>query len=384
MKVLIAPDKFKEALTAPAAAAALADGVRRARPDAGLVLVPVGDGGEGTGAILAAARSAREQVVTVRDPLGRPHAARWWLTDDATRAAIVEMAEASGLALLAPAERDPLRTSSYGTGELLRAAATAGAGQILLCVGGSATVDGGAGCLQALGWELLDDTHRPLPVPVPGGRLTEIRALRPAAGGPVRLPPVRILRDVDNRLLGPDGAAAVFGPQKGATPAAVAALEAGLRHWAGLLRRTFGREVTQWAGGGAAGGLPAGLAAAYEARLVPGFAEVAAAVGLAEKLAGADLCLTGEGRMDGQSVLGKAAASVARLARAFGVPTVALVGSVTVEPGSTLEDLARAVGVERIVVISPAGLSHAAALAATADNLRYAAEGLLREWKPAR
>jgi len=381
VRVLIAPDKFKDALSAPAAAAALADGVRRARPDAEVIVSPVGDGGEGTGAILAAARGAREHTLTVRDPLGRPRAARWWLADDATRTAIVEMAEASGLALLAPAERDPLRTSSCGTGELLRAAVAAGAGALALCVGGSATVDGGAGCLQALGWDLLDETHRPLPAPLPGGRLPEIRAVRAAADGTARLPAIRVLRDVDNPLLGPNGAAAVFGPQKGATPEAIALLEAGLRHWAGLLRRTFGRDVTRLAGGGAAGGLPAGLSAAYEVRLVPGFAEVAATIGLADKLAGVDLCLTGEGRMDGQSARGKAAASVARLARAFGVPTVALVGAAMPDAGQSLADLARAVGVARIVVISPEGVPREAALAATAENLAHAAAAVVREWE---
>lgn len=379
MKILIAPDKFRDALDAAGVAAALAAGVRAARPRARVALCPLGDGGEGTGRVLADALGAAEQRAEVSDPLGRPRQARWWL-GRRLATAIIEMAEASGLALLEPAERDALRTTSLGTGQLLRAAHQAGCRRALLCVGGSATVDGGAGCLQALGWQPLDPAGKALSAPPAGGDLLRIAALRPPAD-PIRLE-IRILCDVDNPLLGPRGAAAVFGPQKGASPRAVAELERGLAHWADLLQRACGRDVRALPGAGAAGGLPAGLAAACGATLESGFDAVARQVRLGERLAGCDLCLTGEGRLDEQTAGGKVVAGVARLAAARQVPVVALVGAVGLAAGQTLADLARAVGVERVVVITPAGTPHAAALAATAGNLERAAGAVLRDWRP--
>lgn len=375
MRVLIAPDKFKDACSAEEAAAAVAAGVRDARPDAEVVLCPLGDGGEGTGRVLARVLGFQERTETVLDPLARPRRARWWLAPDG-QTAIVEMAEASGLALLPPGERAALRTTSYGTGQLLRAAVEAGCRYVLLCVGGSATVDGGAGCLQALGVELTDANGAALTEPLTGGRLPEIAtARRPDTW---RLS-IDILCDVDNPLLGSRGAAAVFAPQKGADAAAVQQLERGLGYWADVLQRDFGRDVRDLPGAGAAGGLPAGLAACG-ARLVPGFDEVAARVGLREKLAACDLCLTGEGRIDEQTAHGKVVAGVARLATAERVPVVALVGAVRMKRGETAAALAHALGVAEIIAITPPGMPLAAALAATRDNLRrMAAEVLARQ-----
>lgn len=374
MKALIAPDKFKDALDATGVAEALAAGVHDARPEAEVVLCPLGDGGEGTGRLLASALQAQEQSAVVLDPLGRQREARWWLCPD-RETAVVEMAEASGLALLEVAQRNALRTTSFGTGQLLRAAQEAGSRRVLLCVGGSATVDGGAGCLQALGWKFIDHSGATITEPLTGGMLASIARVQ----SPMKAPSVSIdvLCDVDNPLLGPRGAAAVFGPQKGATPAGVRQLERGLAHWAGVLVRCGGMDMRALAGGGAAGGLPAGLATALGARLRPGFAEVARQVGLHDKLAGCDLCLTGEGRIDDQTAGGKVVAGIARLAAEHRVRVLAFTGAARLRPGQTLEDLGRGIGVERIVVISPGDMPLPEALAATAANLRRAAREAL-------
>jgi glycerate kinase len=370
VRVLIAPDKFKDALDAEVVAAALAAGVRDARPDAEIECCPLADGGEGTGRILARALGAEERCAGVLDPLGHERRAQWWLRA-AQRLAIVEMAEASGLALLQAGERDALRTSSYGTGQLLRAAADAGCTHVLLCVGGSATVDGGAGCLQALGWQFVDMAGAPLSGRMCGGALIDAGSIRPPAA---RLAlSIDILCDVDNPLLGPRGAAPVFGPQKGASAAGVEELERGLALWADVLEHSCGCDVRALPAGGAAGGIAAGLVAACGARLRPGFDEVALHVDLRGKLAGCELCLTGEGRIDDQTAGGKAVAGVARLAGQAGVDTIALAGAVRLRKGQTIDDLARAVGVRRIVLITPAGIPLEAALAATATNLRCAA-----------
>jgi glycerate kinase len=367
VKVLIAPDKFRDALDAAEVAAALAAGVRDAQPDAQIALCPLGDGGEGTGRVLAAACGAQERVTTVLDPLGRGREARWWLSADRATG-IVEMAEASGLALLAPRERDALRTTSYGTGQLLRAAQDAGAPRVLLCVGGSATVDGGAGCLQALGWRFVDGAGAEIVEPLTGGVLPAIARLESPPNHAALA--IDVLCDVDNPLLGPRGAATVYGPQKGATPVGVDLLESGLVHWADVLEQHGGANVRDLPGGGAAGGLPAGLAAALGAHLRPGFAEVARQVGLRDKLAGCDLCLTGEGRIDEQTAGGKVVAGVARLARELGVPAIAFAGAAR-------PDLATTLGVERIIVITPEKTPLPEALAATAANLRSAARTVL-------
>lgn len=376
MKVLIAPDKFKDALDAPGVAAALAAGVRGAWPDGEIVTCPMGDGGEGTGLLLAGALSATEHSITVLDPLERPRPASWWLCPGG-RTAIVEMAEASGLALLRVAERDPFRATSYGTGQLLHAALAAGAVRILLCVGGSATVDGGAGCVQALGWQFEARDGSLIPAPVRGGMLGEIRAIRPPPTPPAGVA-IDIFCDVDNPLLGPRGAAPVFGPQKGASQAAVHELENGLTHWADVLQGCCGTDVRALPGGGAAGGITAGLVAALNARPRPGFDEVARCLGLREKLAGCDACLTGEGRLDDQTASGKVVAGVARLASAQRVPTLALVGTVRLGANQTMEELAQMLGLAKIVVITPPGTPLSTALADTRNNLQRAAREALR------
>lgn len=370
MNILVAPDSFKDALSAPAAAAAIASGIQTACSDAHLDLCPLGDGGEGTGALLAEPLGAVERRRTVLGPRGRPRQARWWLRDAQPALSIVEMAEAAGLALLAPHERDAARTTSYGVGQLLQAAFDSGAARVLLCVGGSATVDGGSGCLQALGGRLLDARGAPIQGPMSGGRLAAVhRVIPPPARPAVR---VDVLCDVRNPLLGRDGAARVFAPQKGADDATVARLESALERWAALLRAATGVDVRTIPGGGAAGGLPAGLHAALGARLLPGFDEVADALRLRERIARADLVITGEGRFDAQTSAGKVVSGVARLARAAGRPVIVLAGSVA-DDFETARALADAREAMKVHIITPADVPLAEALAATGENLQAAA-----------
>ena len=370
MNILIAPDKFKDALDARGVAEALARGARRARPDAAITLCSLGDGGEGTGRLLAATLGAAQHAANVLDPHARLRIATWWQTPapgNAYRAGIIEMAEASGLWLLAPEQRRALETTSFGTGQLLAAAADTGCRKITLCVGGSATVDGGAGCLQGLGWRLLDARGDAITTPMSGGGLAHIARLAPPAQR--RMLDIEILCDVTNPLLGPDGAAAVFGPQKGASPAQVRALEVGLQHWADVLADFAQRDLRELPGAGAAGGLPFGLAAALEARLVSGFETMAECVRLREKIAAADVILTGEGRLDSQTTGGKVVGGVARMCAAAGKPCAALVGATTCEDADELRSLARTLGLQSIVVVTPTGTSLTEALARTASNL---------------
>ncbi len=375
MRILIAPDKFRHALDAAGVSAALAAGVRAARPDAELILCPLGDGGEGTGQVLAQTLGAVDRQTTVLDPLGRPHEAVWWW-QEAQRLAIIEMAQASGLALLSDRERNPLRATSFGTGQLLRAAADAGAIRVLLCVGGSASVDGGAGCLQALGTCLLDENGKEIALPVGGGSLPRIARVQPA---PPLLLSIDILCDVDNPLLGPRGAAPVFAPQKGADNAAVRVLSGALAHWAHVLGQTTGRDLSAVPGTGAAGGLPFALLALCNARLRRGFDVVAEHVRLDDKLVGCDLCFTGEGRIDDQTAGGKVVAGVARRATACGVPSWAFCGQAICDREQSLADMASQIGVERIIVVTPAGTPLRQALAETGSNLARAARAAVAD-----
>ena len=317
LTVLVAPDSFKGSLTSVEVARALAAGWTRARPDDRLVLAPLADGGEGTLVAIEAAGGWTWQEAAAHDPLGRPLIARWLRSTDGTRA-VVELAAASGLSRLTDAELDPAGASTYGTGEVIRAALDAGVRRIDLGVGGSATTDGGQGILTALG---LRATAAPEPV-------VDLRGLDP------RLAEVslRIACDVTNPLLGPRGAAAVYSPQKGASPVQVDALDAALGRWADVLESATGRRERDTPGAGAAGGATFALAclrnrfARFE--IVPGVDLVMDAAGFAAKLAAADLVLTGEGRIDRQTAFGKTALGVARRAAAAGVRCIAVGGGV--------------------------------------------------------
>ncbi len=321
MKIIIAAGAFKHSLSAADAAQAIARGLRRSGLNASLVLLPIADGGNGT--LDACLLEGGERIVhTVADPLGRPVEAAFGLLGDT---AVIEMALASGLELLKPDELDPLRATTYGTGELMRAALDAGARRVIVGVGGSATVDGGAGCLQALGVRLLDAGGRD--VPSGGGSLHLIRQIDVSGLDPHwRETEVIIASDVDNPTLGEQGAAAVFAPQKGASPAQVEALEANLRHFFTLTAEQVGVDVRAAHGGGAAGALSAGLMAFLGGRIEFGIDLILDLRGFDRLLDDAALVITGEGRMDAQTVHGKGPIGVARRAHARGVPTVALVG----------------------------------------------------------
>ncbi|MEP0848155.1 MAG: glycerate kinase [Phycisphaerae bacterium] len=375
MRILLAPDKFRGALTAAEAAAAMAAGARDVAPDCELDVCPMGDGGEGSGEILADALRCTRESTVVFDPLGRPRAAAWWRSRDG-EVAIVEMAQASGLGLLALHDRLPLRTTSFGTGQLLRTVELRGSRRIQLCVGGSATVDGGAGCLQALGWGLLDDHGREIETAVAGGQLLDVADLRPPDAP--YCGDITVLCDVDHPLTGPRGAAPVFAPQKGASPEQVARLQRGLEHWADVLARRTGRDVRSLAHGGAAGGLPAALYACCNARLVAGAAAIGDSLRLRQRVRAADMILTGEGRLDAQTAGGKVVAEVGRLAREAGRPAVAFVGQFAAPSGSDLQRAAAELGLCDIIEIAARGRPRPLALRRCADDLRAAAARFLR------
>lgn len=324
MKIVIAPDSFKESLSALEAASAIEAGFREIFPDARYVKVPVADGGEGTVDAMVAATSGRLVQLRATGPLGRPVGAFYGLTGDESTA-VIEMAAASGLELVPPTERNPLSATSRGTGELIRAALDAGARRFILGVGGSATNDGGAGMLQALGVGLLDEQGEQL---APGGgalaRLARIDVSRldPRVADCV----FEVACDVSNPLVGPKGASAIFGPQKGATPEMVGQLDANLRHYAAVIARDLGQDVAEVPGAGAGGGIAAAMLVFLKGRLRPGSEIVADAVGLDEKVADADLVVTGEGRIDSQTVNGKTPIGVARVAGRHGKPVIAIGG----------------------------------------------------------
>jgi glycerate kinase len=327
MRILVAPQEFKGSLTAREAAEAIAEGLRRAMPEAELELLPVADGGPGTLDALVDATGGTCLESTVQDSLGRPVRARWGALGGSEHVAVIEMAAASGLTLLTPSERDPYHASTYGTGELLRAALQADHRRIIVGVGGSATNDGGAGAAQALGARLLDENERELP---PGGaalaRLDRIDVSRmePALADAE----ITVATDVTNPLCGPEGASLIYGAQKGASEAGARDLDAALAHFSDVIRRDLGIDISNVVGGGAAGGLAAGLVAFCGARIRPGFDVVAEAVGLADRVAQTDAVVTGEGRLDRQTAFGKTTAGVSRLARAAGKPVIAIAGSV--------------------------------------------------------
>ncbi|MEU3597279.1 glycerate kinase [Streptomyces sp. NPDC006798] len=326
MRVVLAPDSFKGSLTADAVCAAMQTGVLRAVPGAEVVRIPMADGGEGTLDCVGAATGGREIRLDVEGPLGAPVTARY-LLDPGRASAVVELAAASGLPLVDPAHRDPLRADTTGTGRLVADAIRRGARSVLVCVGGSASTDGGTGLLRALGFRFLAASGAELPPG--GGALADLDRID-TGGVPeqIRRTRFRIACDVTNPLIGPRGAAAVFGPQKGAGPEEVRILERGLARLADVLAERTGVAVHDVPGAGAAGGTCGGLLALLGAEALPGCELVADAVGLPAALDGADLVLTGEGRLDDQSAGGKVVSLVARLAAARGIPAVALAGQI--------------------------------------------------------
>lgn len=378
-------------MTAPEAARAMARGVRRALgPGAEMVELPMADGGEGTTEVIVAARGGRLVDVSARDALGRPVRASVGLVaeeidDDAAGAeasrvagvlGVMDVASAVGLAQLDPLERDPWVATSHGVGDLLRALLDAGVGRVVVGLGGSATNDGGAGMLESLGAVLRDGAGAV--VAARPDRLREVASLDLAGLDP-RLGGVEIALacDVTNPLVGPTGATAVFGPQKGVSADDVAELDAALAVWAEALETAVGRSVRSLPGAGAAGGLGAAFLA-LGARRRAGVEVVAEAVGLEAAVAGADLVLTGEGSIDEQTLAGKVPAGVAAIAARHGVPVLAFGGRV--DPGAVAL-LRRELGLIDVVQITPAGTPLADALSAGPANLEHAVTTTLRTWR---
>lgn len=361
MKIVVCPDSFKGSLSALDSAKAVARGVRSARPEAEVVEIPLADGGEGTLDVLVRATGGELRSAQVHDPLTRPIEACYGILGDG-KTAVVEMAAASGLGLLAESERNPTVTTTYGTGELLLAAAHSGTRRIVVGIGGSATNDGGAGALTALGARFLDSDDCDLPR---GGAalavlsridLSEFRF-------PVANVEVQVACDVTNPLCGPNGASMVFGPQKGATPEMAKRLDTALAIYSRVVKRDLGKDVVDLPGAGAAGGLGAGLAAFLNAELTSGIDLVLDAVGFDEALDGTDLVVTGEGKLDEQTASGKTIAGVLRRASSRGIPVIALCGSISGDLSAMHQrGLTAAYGIVRNGITPAHAIAHAAEL----------------------
>ncbi|HOW28431.1 MAG TPA: glycerate kinase [Elusimicrobiota bacterium] len=371
MLVLLAPDKFKECLTASEAAKAMDRGIRRNCPGVKTIRMPAADGGEGTVDTLVKALHGRTLTTPVRDPLGKTVRARWGVVRGG-RTAVIEMAAASGLHLVPVHKRNPLLTSSEGTGQLIRSALDHGCREIVLGIGGSATVDGGMGMAQGLGVRFFDRHGRRLGR---GGRELLSIARIDISGIDRRLSKirVRVACDVTNPLDGPKGAARIYGPQKGATPSMIERLDRGLKQYSNLLSSLYHRDFSRVPGAGAAGGLGAGAMAFLGARLESGIGLVLDILQMEKSMRNADLTLTGEGRTDGQSASGKVADGLGAIARKTGVPLVILCGSM----GPGHEKLYRR-GVTSIFPIVPGPTTLRDSMQNTAEHLARTASQVVK------
>lgn len=324
MKIIAAPNAFKGSATASDVAGAIQSGVMRVFPDAEVVQLPIADGGDGTLDVIIAAADGQYVEVEVLNPLGEQITAQYGLLDDG-KTAVVEMAAASGIRLIDRAELNPMQTTTYGTGQLIKAALDRGCGQVIIGVGGSATVEGGIGMAQALGAKLLDNNGQN--IGYGGGGLSQIARIDVSHIDP-RVKDTRFIvaTDVENPLTGETGAAAVFGPQKGATPEMVTQLDTYLTKYAAFIQRDLGKSVAELAGAGAAGGLAAGLVAFLDAEIQSGGDVVLDLLNMKTHLQNATLVITGEGKIDSQTAYGKGPAAVAKLAKQQHVPVIAIAG----------------------------------------------------------
>ncbi|WP_423406937.1 glycerate kinase [Heyndrickxia sp. MSNUG] len=326
MKIVIAPDSFKESLTALEVAQAIEKGMKKVLPHADFIKVPMADGGEGTVQSLVDATGGRIISKTVTGPLGEPVEAFFGLSGD-EKTAVIEMAAASGLHLVPSEKRNPLITTTRGTGELIAAALDFGIERIIIGIGGSATNDGGSGMAKALGIKLLDSEGNEIG---DGGRaLRDIAAIDMSNIDPrVASVSIEVACDVDNPLTGPKGASSIFGPQKGANPEMVRRLDENLIHYAQMILSDVGKDIEKIPGAGAAGGLGGGLMAFLSAELKSGVDIVLEATALEDKLKDADFVLTGEGKIDGQTIFGKTPIGVAKTAKKYNIPVIAIAGNV--------------------------------------------------------
>ena len=369
MKIVIAPDSYKESLSALEVASAIEAGFREIYPDAEYVKLPVADGGEGTVEAMVAATQGRVVQVEVTGPLGEPVQGFYGISGDEC-CAFIEMAAASGLELLPPDARNPLKTTSWGTGELIRHALDLGVTRIIIGIGGSATNDGGAGMVQALGAQLLTADGQPI---APGGAGLSTLAKIDISGLDPRLAQCQIdvACDVTNPLIGDKGASAVFGPQKGATPEMVVQLDRALAHYAGQIAQDLDLDVLTLEGGGAAGGMGAALYAFCGAHLRPGIDIVTDALHLDALVADADLVITGEGRIDSQTIHGKVPVGVARVAKRYQIPVIGIAGSLTADVGVVHQH-----GLDAVFSVLHRICSLDEALAEAGTNVRMAARNI--------
>ncbi|MGF0237827.1 glycerate kinase [Rhodococcus sp. IEGM1300] len=376
MKIVIAPDSFKDSLSAQGVADAIALGLADVWPDAQLIKCPMADGGEGTVEAILAACDGELRRNHVRGPLGKTVDAAWgWLPQSHT--AIIEMAEASGLQLVPLDQRDACISSTFGTGELIRAALDAGAQRIILAIGGSATNDGGAGAMQALGVTLLDAHDQVL---APGGLALAQLAKIDLCGIDPRLTQVRfdIAADVNNPLCGPHGASAIFGPQKGASPEQVQQLDHSLGHFAEHCARALNKDVRDEPGSGAAGGLGFAAKAFLGAQFKAGVEVVAELVGLDDAIKNANLVITGEGRFDSQTLRGKTPFGVATIAKQHAVPVIVIAGTL----GDGYQQMYQH-GVDAAFALTSGPMTLAQACADAPRLLRERAGDLARVWRVA-
>jgi glycerate kinase len=326
LKIIVAMDSFKSSISAVCACRIVKDTIQSIDPWLKIVSIPMADGGEGTAEAMMAARPGEWIEMQAMGPSPSMQASAGFAFFPDTKVALVEMAKVSGLELLSPGQASPFKTTTFGTGQLIRAAADYGADKILLAVGGSATVDGGVGAAQALGWKFLDTNGKK--IGFGGGQLEYIdKIIRPER---IDLPEIEVLCDVDNPLGGKDGAARVFGPQKGATPEMVERLEAGLNHLAEIVEQQLGIEIDRVPGSGAAGGLSAGAIAFMDAKLVSGIETIIKESGLAKEISDADWVITGEGRFDAQSLRGKVVSGVTKAAKKANAKVAVIAGRVAV------------------------------------------------------
>jgi glycerate kinase len=371
MRIVVAPDSYKGSVSALGVAEAIERGIHAVYPEAEVLKVPIADGGEGTVEALVAATGGRLEQCEVPGPLGEPVQAAWGVLGDG-QTAVIEMAAASGLPLVPKALRDPRITSTSGTGWLLKAALDAGLRKVVIGIGGSATNDGGTGLARALGVRFLDAQGQPLPQG--GAALARLDRIDMAGLDPRLLDTeIMVACDVDNPLTGPRGASAIYGPQKGATPAMVEELDRALGVFAEVAERTTGRNVATLPGAGAAGGLGAGLLYFTNARLRPGVAIVLEATGFEAMVADADLVITGEGRTDAQTAMGKAPAGVAAVAKRHQVPVVCLSGGL----GDGADDVLNC-GIDALASIVPQPMSLEACVSQGAELIEAAAARLCR------
>jgi glycerate kinase len=371
MKIIIAPDSFKGSLSAGQAAVYIEEGIRRVIPSCAIDKIPIADGGEGTTEAMVAATGGKIVKASVCGPLMEDVEGFFGILGDGLTA-VIETASAAGLTLVPPDKRNPMHTTTYGMGQLILKALDRGCRKFIIGLGGSATVDGGTGLLCALGIKFLDQNGRA--VPQGGGGLGKLNQIDLSSlDQRVKECEFLVACDVDNPLCGERGAAAVFGPQKGATPEMVEALDRNLQNYGDIIKKTTGRDVADAAGAGAAGGLGAGLMAFLNASLVPGVQVVLKAVGFSDRVKKADLVITGEGSIDRQTLYGKAPMGVARIARRFGVPVVAVAGTIKGDISPLYDE-----GFAAVVSICPGPITVEEAMERAGSLLADTAERIMR------